>query len=54
MPTSKTKPIPKFRNEDEERTFWAAHDSTEFIDWQTAARLKFPNLKPSRFTDTHE
>jgi len=47
MPTSKTKPIPEFRNEDEERTFWAAHDSTEFMDWQTARRHKFPNLKPT-------
>jgi predicted DNA binding CopG/RHH family protein len=47
MPTSKTKPIPEFRNEDEERTFWAGHDSTEFIDWQTGRRHKFPNLKPT-------
>jgi predicted DNA binding CopG/RHH family protein len=39
--------VPKFRSEKDERNFWAAHDSTEFIDWQTAQRRRFPNLKPS-------
>lgn len=24
--------IPKFKNEDEERNFWATHDSAEFFD----------------------
>lgn len=46
MPSTK-KRIPEFRSEDEERTFWAEQDSTEVIDWQTAQRRKFPNLKPS-------
>ena len=27
--------------------FWAGHDSTKFIDWQSARRRKFPNLKPT-------
>jgi len=27
--------------------FWATRDSTEFIDWRSAGRRKFPNLKPS-------
>ena len=39
--------IPKFKNEDEERAFWATHDSTEFIDWKKAKRPLLPNLKPS-------
>jgi predicted DNA binding CopG/RHH family protein len=47
MPTSKTKPIPEFRSEDEERAFWAGHDSTEFIDWQAGRRHKFSTLKPT-------
>jgi predicted DNA binding CopG/RHH family protein len=47
MPSTKKKPVPEFRSEDEEREFWAAHDSTEFIDWQSAGRRKFPNLKPT-------
>ena len=41
------KKAPKFRNEDEERKFWASHDSTEFVDWKKARRTTLPNLKPS-------
>jgi uncharacterized DUF497 family protein len=41
------KQIPEFRSEEDERSFWANHDSTEFIDWQAAQRRRFPNLKPS-------
>jgi predicted DNA binding CopG/RHH family protein len=41
------KPVPKFRSEEDERNFWAKHDSTRFIDWQAAQRRRFPNLKPS-------
>ena len=41
------KKIPKFKNEDEERAFWAIHDSTEFVDWKKAKRTLLPNLKPS-------
>ena len=47
MPSTKKKPVPEFRSEDEEREFWADHDSTEFIDWRSAAPVKFPNLKPT-------
>jgi predicted DNA binding CopG/RHH family protein len=39
--------IPDFHSEEDERRFWASHDSTKFIDWQTAQRRRFPNLKPS-------
>jgi hypothetical protein len=46
MPISKKKTLPDFRSEDEERDFWAGHDSTEFIDWRSARRQKFPKLKP--------
>ena len=41
------KQIPVFKNEDEERDFWATHDSTEYLDWSKAKRAVFPNLKPS-------
>jgi len=47
MPIAKKKPIPEFRLEDEERKFWDQHDSTEFVDWRSAGRPKFPNLKPT-------
>ncbi len=39
--------IPKFKNEDKEREFWAKHDSTEVIDWKKAKKVVLPNLKPS-------
>jgi predicted DNA binding CopG/RHH family protein len=43
----KLKPIPKFKNEDEECAFWATHDSTDYLDWSKAKKIKFANLKPS-------
>jgi hypothetical protein len=46
--SSKHKSIPQFNNEDEEREFWATHDSTEYIDWSKAERNpSFSRLKPS-------
>ena len=47
MPITKKKAAPEFRSEDEERKFWAGHDSTEYIDWRGAGHRKFPNLKPT-------
>ena len=42
-----SKHIPKFKNQDEEREFWATHDSTEYINWNQAERFTLSNLKPS-------
>ena len=42
-----SKSIPKFKNEDAEREFWSEHDSSEYLDWKSAERVMFPNLKPS-------
>jgi hypothetical protein len=42
--------IPKFESEDEEREFWAAHDSTDYLDWSQAEPGVFPKLKPSTKT----
>ncbi len=47
MKKVKKKSIPKFRNEDEEREFWASHDSTDYIDWSAAREVVMPNLKPT-------
>lgn len=47
---SSIKKIPKFKNEDEEREFWAAADSTEYIDWKKSEKVAFPKLKPSTKT----
>lgn len=44
---STIKKIPKFKNEDEERTFWATHDSTEYMNWKKAKKVVLSNLKPS-------
>jgi predicted DNA binding CopG/RHH family protein len=44
---SKLKPIPSFASEAEERRFWETHDSTEYVDWSKAERVRFPNLKLS-------
>jgi predicted DNA binding CopG/RHH family protein len=39
--------IPKFKNEDEEREFWATHSPLDYFDRKNAKRPAFPNLKPS-------
>jgi len=46
----KLKKAPAFKNEEEEFEFWSTHDSTEYMDWSRAARVSFPNLKPSTRT----
>ena len=38
---------PRFKSEEEERAFWASHDSTDYVDWGKATRATFPNLRPS-------
>jgi predicted DNA binding CopG/RHH family protein len=43
----KLKPVPKFRTEAEERKFWETHDTTDYVDWSKAQRVRFPNLKLS-------
>ena len=42
-----SKPIPKFKNEDEERDFWSKNDSSEYLNWKSAERKPFPRLEPS-------
>jgi predicted DNA binding CopG/RHH family protein len=43
----KRKLSPRFKSEAEERKFWETHDSTDYIDWSKAERVRLPNLKPS-------
>lgn len=48
---NKPKKIPRFKNEDEERDFWAKHDVTDYFDLSKAIKgVRFPNLKPSTRT----
>ncbi len=41
----KLKPVPRFRNEAEERAFWESHDTADYFDLSKAVRVQFPNLK---------
>lgn len=43
----KPDPSPRFRDEAEERRFWETHDSTDYVDWGKAERVRLPNLRPS-------
>ena len=45
-----SKKLPQFASEEEERDFWADHDSAEYVDWSRAERVVLPNLKPSTTT----
>ena len=47
---AKLKAIPRFRSEDEERRFWAKHDSTDYVEWSRAREAVFPDLKLSTET----
>ena len=44
------KKIPKFASEAEERAFWEANDSADYVDWTKAKRAVLPNLKPATKT----
>ena len=43
----KLKAIPTFETEAEVQRFWETHDSTDYVDWSVAERVRLPNLKPS-------
>ena len=47
MSKPKRKASPPFASEDEERAFWADHDSSDYVDWRTAKRRSFPKLRPT-------
>ena len=39
MSTKHLKKIPEFKTPEEEIEFWDTHDSTQYVDWDTAVRL---------------
>ncbi|MBI3955149.1 BrnA antitoxin family protein [Candidatus Gottesmanbacteria bacterium] len=43
----KIKQIPEFKNEDEEREFWATHDLTDYLDHFQPVEMDLSELKPS-------
>jgi predicted DNA binding CopG/RHH family protein len=50
MGVPKKKEVPTFKNEEQERQFWASHDSADYIDWRRAEDVRLPNLRPSTRT----
>ena len=49
-PAARAAARPRFASEAEERAFWEAHDSADYVDWSGAERVQLPNLKPSTAT----
>lgn len=47
MKDTKKRKLPEFKSEEDERKFWAAADSAEYLDWSSARRTKLVRLKPS-------
>ena len=41
------KRIPQFKDEDQEREFWATHSPLDYFDSSRPLKGNFPNLKPS-------
>ena len=41
------KQIPKFKDEDQEREFWAVHSPLDYFESSSFKTAGFPNLKPS-------
>jgi len=41
------KKIPKFKDEDAEREFWAKHSPLDYFDTAKVRRADFPDLKPT-------
>jgi predicted DNA binding CopG/RHH family protein len=39
--------IPKFKNEDEERDFWAKISLADYFEASDFQKVSFPNLKPT-------
>ncbi|MEQ1728531.1 MAG: BrnA antitoxin family protein [Vicinamibacterales bacterium] len=48
--TAKASPAPTFASERAEREYWETHDAGGVVDWASARRVVFPNLKASTET----
>ena len=49
-PNKAIRRIPKFESEAQEREFWAKHDSTAYVNWRQAKRLRLSSLRPATRT----
>ena len=50
MKNNNLKPIPRFKNEDEERAFWDKADTTEYFDTSNPIDMDLSRLKPSTYS----
>jgi predicted DNA binding CopG/RHH family protein len=50
MVVPKVKKIPAFDSEEQEQEFWSNHDSSEYLDWKKAERVRLANLRPTTRT----
>ncbi len=41
------KQVPELSSEAQEREFWEAHDSADYVDWSQAQPVRMPRLRPS-------
>ncbi len=48
--STRSKTIPQFASEAEERAFWEREDSVDYVDWSKGQRAVLPNLRPSTKT----
>ncbi len=48
-PAEQLKPMPQFRSHEEAGEFWMPHDTTEYIDWIQAQKVRFTTLRPSAY-----
>ena len=44
--TRNRRTVPAFATEAEERAFWESHDSSDYVDWSKAERIRFAGLRP--------
>ena len=47
MKRTNKKRVPRFRNEDQEREFWATHSPLDYFDVTRASKITLYNLRPS-------
>ena len=45
------KAIPRFKTEDEEREFWAIHDSADYVDWSKVMTANDDSAAPEWLAD---
>jgi len=50
MDVPKVKKIPALDSEGQDREFWGKHDSSDYMDWKKAERVRLASLRPTTRT----